>query len=251
MQIIIACAKLMTTDVQPDRLPHHTPMFQPQAESVARQLAAYPPDAFMDMLRVNRPIAVETMLRYHNFFEPSTLRPAGLAYDGMVFRRLGLASMSLPEIEYADSHLNICSFLYGLLRPLDLINPYRLEGDVVLPDSGVSMFDYWKPLLTDELIRRVTSDDGILINLASDEMRQLFDWRRVSRELQVITPTFKVVKANRPRTIVIYAKMCRGAMARYIIRNRLTRPDELRQFEYEGFRIDPADPSGFNFLLTD
>lgn len=241
----------MTTDATHTGLQPRLPMFQRHAEDIALRMAGYPPDALMDMLRINRTIAIETMQRYHNFFDPSGRRPAGMAYDGMVFRRLGVASMSAADREYADSHLNICSFLYGLLRPLDMINPYRLEGDVTLHPEGITMFDYWKPILTDELIRRVKADDGILVNLASDEMRQLFDWRRVSRELKVITPTFKVVRNGRPRTIVIYAKMCRGAMTRYIIENRITDPAGLRNFEYEGFRIDPADPDGYNFLLTE
>ena len=91
----------------------------------------------------------------------------------------------------------ITAFLYGLLRPLDGIKPYRLEGDVRLPEKGgISMFDYWKPLLTDYFIEEIKNCGGVLINLASAEMKDLFDWKRVEQEVRVITPEFQVWKAG-------------------------------------------------------
>ena len=136
-------------------------------------------------------------------------------------------------------HLRITSFLYGLLRPLDGIKPYRLEGDVRLPEKGgISMFDYWKPLLTDYFIEEIKNCGGVLINLASAEMKDLFDWKRVEQEVRVITPEFQVWKAGQPKTVVIYAKMCRGEMTRFIVKNRLECPEELKSFSWEGFVWD-------------
>jgi hypothetical protein len=103
------------------------------------------------------------------------------------------------------------------------------------------MFDYWKPRLTEYLIERVKNDDGILVNLASDEMRNLFDWKRVSRELQVIAPDFKVEKDGKLKNVTIYAKMCRGAMTRFILKNRIVSPDELKHFEHEGISHTPQN----------
>lgn len=102
------------------------------------------------------------------------------------------------------------------------------------------MFDYWKPILTDWFINQIKSDDGILVNLASDEMRNLFDWKRVKQEVKIITPEFKVEKAGKLKTIVIYTKMCRGAMTRYILKNKITDMESLKVFEYEGFRLDES-----------
>ena len=110
------------------------------------------------------------------------------------------------------------------------------------------MFDFWKPILTDWFINKIKADDGILIYLASDEMRNLFDWKRVNKEVKVITPSFKVDKNGKLKTIVIYTKMCRGAMARYIIKNRITNIDELKSFEYEGFSIDDSNEE-WNYVL--
>ena len=100
------------------------------------------------------------------------------------------------------------------------------------------MFDYWKPLLTDYFIEEIKNCGGVLINLASAEMKDLFDWKRVEQEVRVITPEFQVWKAGQPKTVVIYAKMCRGEMTRFIVKNRLECPEELKSFSWEGFVWD-------------
>jgi cytoplasmic iron level regulating protein YaaA (DUF328/UPF0246 family) len=122
-----------------------------------------------------------------------------------------------------------------MLRPLDKISLYRMEGNVEY--KGDTIFNFWKPRLTDLLIDSVKADDGILVNLASEEMKSLFDWKRVSTEVKVIEPEFMVQKNGKLKTIVVYAKSCRGAMTRFIIKNRLTQPAELQCFEYEGFHF--------------
>ena len=165
--------------------------------------------------------------------------PAVCAYTGTVFKRILPKDFSAEDFRYAQEHLRITSFLYGLLRPLDGIKPYRLEGDVRLPEKGgISMFDYWKPLLTDYFIEEIKNCGGVLINLASAEMKDLFDWKQVEQEVRVITPEFQVWKAGQPKTVVIYAKMCRGEMTRFIVKNRLECPEELKSFSWEGFVWD-------------
>lgn len=236
MQILIGCAKIMTGRAPREILGCTTPMFQKEANTIAALLADYTPEQLMAMLRCNKGIANENWLRYRDFGNPDTLCPAAFSYDGMVFQKLAPETMSDSDLAYANEHLMIGSFLYGLLRPLDLVSPYRLEGDVELPDNGhVSMFDYWKPRLIDYFIDRINADDGVLVNLASAEFKRLFDWKQVARELKVITPDFKVVKDGKPKNVTIYAKMCRGAMSRWILQNRITNLADLRHFSYEGF----------------
>ncbi len=168
--------------------------------------------------------AAESALRLHRFLEPSQEPvPAVLAYTGIVFRYLHPETFTAADFSYAQRHLFITSFLYGLLRPLDGIRPYRLEGNVRLPDAdGPTRFAYWQPRLTDLLIKAVQADDGVLVNLASAEMKRLFDWRRVCASVRVVTPEFRVMDGGRLRSVVVYAKMCRGAMARFILQQRLT-----------------------------
>ena len=192
------------------------------------------------MLRVNAKIAAENYIRYQDFCsEDNLLVPAIGAYTGAVFKRIAPKDFTTDDFLFAQEHLRITSFLYGLLRPLDGIRPYRLEGDVRLPENGgVTMFDYWKPLLTDVFIEDVKRQDGVLLNLASAEMKDLFDWKRVEREVRVITPEFRVWKGDKPATVVIYAKMCRGEMTRFFIKNRITHPEQLKSFSWEGFTFD-------------
>jgi cytoplasmic iron level regulating protein YaaA (DUF328/UPF0246 family) len=249
MIVYIACAKIMT-GTAPRKLPFTTvPVFQSQANENAVKMASFSAGQLKRMLKVNDDIAKENWLRYQHFFDEDNVpQPAAFAYDGMVFRKLAPETFTDEELRYANSHLFIGSFLYGLLRPLDMIKKYRLEGNVVFPgEDGSNMCERWKPLLTDYFISQIKADDGVLVNLASYEMRDLFDWKKVEREVQVITPEFQVMKEGKPKTIVIYAKMCRGAMTRFILKNRIVNPFELLTFEYEGFRCDSEND--YRFVL--
>ena len=249
MQILIGCAKIMTGCAPSDISFATEPTFQSQANDNAMQMLNYSVEELCEMLHINRDMALENWKRFRSFHDNSIRQPAAFCYDGMVYQRLAPETLSDSELRYANDHLMISSFLYGILRPLDVINKYRLEGNVILPNNNSkSMFDFWKPILTDWFINKIKADDGILIYLASDEMRNLFDWKRVKSEVKVITPTFKVDKNGKLKTIVIYTKMCRGAMARYIIKNRITNIDELKSFEYEGFSIDDSNEE-WNYIL--
>ena len=249
MQILIGCAKIMTGCAPSDISFATEPTFQSQANDNAMQMLNYSVEELCEMLHINRDMALENWKRFRSFHDNSIRQPAAFCYDGMVYQRLAPETLSDSELRYANDHLMISSFLYGILRPLDMINKYRLEGNVILPNNNSkSMFDFWKPILTDWFINKIKADDGILIYLASDEMRNLFDWKRVKSEVKVITPTFKVDKNGKLKTIVIYTKMCRGAMARYIIKNRITNIDALKSFEYEGFSIDDSNEE-WNYIL--
>lgn len=252
MQILLSCAKTMAEQSSvptprttvPDRLE--------EARQLAAELATLPTDELARLLRVNRRIAAENHLRYRRFHDGDTPAiPALAAYTGIVFKRIAPADFSAADFEYAQQHLNITSFLYGLLRPLDAIRPYRLEGDAVLPGHDEeTVFAYWHERLTDALLDKIRHDDGILVNLASGEMKRLFDWRRICREVRVITPEFRIREGDRLKTIVIYTKMCRGEMARHILKNRITDPEVLQAFEWEGFRFDPSLSRGDDWTFT-
>lgn len=227
------------------------PAFQSRADKLAQCLSGYSPDELSAMLSVKRNLAVETHLRYQDFPIAQTRRPAACMYNGMVFRQLDFESLSAEDMAYANERMTICSFLYGMLRPLDMINPYRLEGKVCLPClNGESVMESWRPFLTDALISTVLEhSDGVLLNLASDEMRGLFDWKRVQRSVKVITPTFRVNLLSVPRTIAVYAKMCRGLMARYVIQNRITDKSSIEAFDAYGFTFYGENDSVMDFRL--
>lgn len=211
------------------------PLFQKESNDIALFMSERSVEELTDMLNCKRNIAVENKLRFERFFDVQHRLPAILAYNGQAYKCLQSLTLSSSDLVYAQNHLWITSFLYGMLRPLDRISLYRMEGNVEY--KGDTMFNFWKPRLTDLLIDSVKADDGILVNLASEEMKSLFDWKRVFTEVKVIEPEFMVQKNGKLKTIVVYAKSCRGAMTRFIIKNRPTQPAELQSFEYEGFHF--------------
>ena len=266
MQIILASAKIMNDKLKsvPD-VSLSTPRFLNEAESFARDMTQYSAETIADMLGCSQQIATQTRLRFMQFFDDKPKLPAILAYHGQAYKHLKAAikreqsdacidpaereqarlkakaeTLTVDNLHYSQEKLWITSFLYGLLRPLDGILPYRMEGAVELPSGeGKSMFGFWKSRLTDILIDAVKADDGILIHLATEEYQHLFDWQRVRKEVRIIQPLFYVRKGNDLKMQAVWAKTCRGAMTRFIIQNRITNPEDLYAFSYEGFVYDP------------
>ena len=252
MMIYISCAKTMTAQSKL-QVPFTTqPYFIDEARQNVMDISQFSMEELGRLLKINSKLAAENYFRYHNFFSSEDKGlPAILSYTGMVFKRLAVKDFSDDDFRYAQEHLLITSFLYGLLRPLDVIKNYRLEGDVRLPERGnISMFDYWKPVLTDFFIAEIKKQGGVLINLASNEMKDLFDWKRVCREVRVITPDFQVYKNGKLSTVVIYAKMCRGEMTRFILKSRIENPEQIKSFEWEGFCYNENESSGDHWVFT-
>lgn len=252
MLTFISCAKTMASRSTIAVPRTTTPEFEAHAVQNAMEMSQYSSAELEKLLRVNAKIAAENRLRFHDFFSADNRSmPAICAYTGAVFKRIFPKDFTSDDFCYAQDHLRITSFLYGLLRPLDGIKPYRMEGDVRLPErGGASMFDYWKPVLTDYFINEIKSHGGVLLNLASGEMKDLFDWKRIEAEVRVITPDFQVCKDGKLKTIVIYAKMCRGEMVRYVIKNRIENPDDLKNFTWEGFALDETQSKGNHLQFT-
>ena len=238
MQILLANAKIMYD--RADREPLSTPLFQSVADRLAAEMAQMDVDELARQLDCSRKLAAENWKRYQEFSCADTM-PAMLAYNGQAYKHLKANTLSSDAMEFAQEHVWITCFLYGLLRPMDAIVPYRMEHCVTLEathDKPVSQF--WKDKLTDVLIESVKADDGILVHLSTEEYEHLFDWRRVTEEVNVVHPLFYVRQANGSlRMQAVWAKACRGAMVRFILQNRITNPEELRAFSHEGFEYSP------------
>ena len=252
MQIILASAKIMNDRLKsvPD-ISLSVPRFVNEAEAFARDMALYSAETIAEMLGCSQQIAVQNRLRFMQFFDEDPKLPAILAYHGQAYKHLKAETLKKDDLHYSQGKLWITSFLYGLLRPLDGILPYRMEGHVELPSGvGKNMFGFWKSRLTDVLIDAVKADDGILIHLATEEYQHLFDWQRVRREVRIIQPLFYVRTGKNLKVQAVWAKTCRGAMTRFIIDNRITNPEDLNAFSYEGFAYNPVlgDPDFPHFV---
>ena len=239
MQILLACAKIMNETTETKTPLVSEPRFLKEAEHFALLMCQRSVEELIEMFHCSRQLAIENKLRYGRFFTDNERLPAILAYYGQAYKYLDASTLNKGDFLFAQQHLWITSFLYGLLRPLDRIHPYRMEGKVEL--DGKTMFKHWKPLLTDLLIDSVKADDGILVHLATE----------VLKEVAVIQPQFLVMKNGKLKSITVYAKSCRGAMTRYIIKNKLVTPDDLTKFEYEGFEFKPdyGDSSHPHFII--
>lgn len=235
MQILLASAKIMADNSR--RPAVSVPLFEAEARAFARDMLDYSDDELARMLGCSATIASQNKGRFMRFFEEGApAPPAILAYDGQAYKHLNANTLSEADLRFANGHLWITSFLYGLLRPLDGIRPYRMEERVALPSAGgQTMFEFWRERLTDRLIQSVKDDDGVLVHLAAEEFQHLFHWARVCREVHVVQPLFYVRTAKGLRMQAVWAKTCRGALTRFIIEHRLARTDDLHNFAYERF----------------
>ena len=249
MQILLANAKIMLDKA--NRKPISAPLFQTVADTLATEMARMDVEDLARQLDCSKKIAAENRGRYQNFMVVEKI-PALLAYNGQAYKHLRADTLSDEALDYAQKHLWITCFLYGLLRPMDGIVPYRMEHSVTLEvtnDKPINQF--WKNRLTDMLIDSVQSDDGILLHLSTEEYEHLFDWKRVCKEVTVIQPLFYVrQKDGRLKMQAVWAKSCRGAMVRFILNNRLVNLEELSAFCYEGFEFTPqlGDASNPHFV---
>ncbi|MDR3141404.1 MAG: YaaA family protein [Tannerellaceae bacterium] len=237
MMTVISSAKTMTEVSGVEAPAATTPRFIREAKEIALYMIQFPAEELSRMLKINPALAAGNCLRFQRFHsDDSPSLQALLAYTGVVFKNINPSDFSPGDFLFAQDSLRIASFCYGLLRPLDMIKPYRMEGGVRIPETGDdAIYAYWRDRQTDTLVDEVRQAGGVLINLAAMDIQPAFRWKKAAEETRIITPGFKVWKGNKARTIVIYAKMARGQMARYIIKNRINNPEELKNFSWEGF----------------
>ncbi|WP_171234747.1 peroxide stress protein YaaA [Ruegeria sp. HKCCA6837] len=188
-----------------------------------------------DLARLNRD-------RYRTFSdtpEAEATRPAALAFAGDTYQGLEASSLDAEELAWAQDHLRILSGLYGVLRPLDAIQPYRLEmGSKLKTRRGKNLYEYWGNQLSKTLNTQGTEiGSDFLINCASQEYFGAVDLKAL--KLRVITPVFMEDKNGTPKIVSFFAKKARGAMARYIVQHRLTDPKALLEFDTGGYEYRP------------
>ncbi|MBW1212866.1 peroxide stress protein YaaA [Pantoea allii] len=181
-------------------------------------------------------------------FSLENARQAILAFKGDVYTGLQAETFSEKDFDFAQDHLRMLSGLYGLLRPLDLMQPYRLEMGIKLANpAGQDLYSFWGDLLTEKLNDALASQgDDVLINLASDEYFKAIKPKKLQARL--IKPVFLDEKNGKFKVISFYAKKARGLMSRYIIQHRLTKPEQLTRFDVDGYAF-AADESRENELV--
>lgn len=191
--------------------------------------------------------------RYQSFstpFTPANARPAVLAFRGDTYIGLDADSLSADDLDFAQEHLSLLSGLYGLLRPLDLIQPYRLEMGTKLGNpKGEDLYDFWGDILTKTCNENTKNHkDRTVICLASNEYIKAIKPKNL--EGNFVTCHFKEIKNGAPKAIGLFAKRARGAMARYMIQNRIETPKKLQDFNLDGYKFAPDLSDETNYTFT-
>jgi len=219
-----------------------------QLINVARQLS---PADIGSLMHISDKLAVLNAERFNDWqpdFTPENARQAILAFKGDVYTGLQAETFSEKDFDFAQRHLRMLSGLYGLLRPLDLMQPYRLEMGIKLENPrGKDLYSFWGDKLTQALNAALAEQgDRVLVNLASDEYFKSVKPKQL--EAEIIKPVFLDEKNGKYKVISFYAKKARGLMSRYIIQHRLTKPEQLKKFDVDGYVFD-ADASTGNELV--
>lgn len=253
MLIVISPAKTLDYESPMPSVKPTQPDFLDESASLVEVMRKKKPTQLRKMMGISPKLADlnhDRYLRWDPRHTAKNSRPAVLAFMGDVYGGLDARSLDARELTYAQQHLRILSGLYGLLRPLDRIQPYRLEmGTSVKNPRGRDLYRFWGDRPTQALNEQARKlRTRYLINLASNEYFKAVD--RSCLEPTIITPVFKEKKGEQYRVLSFFAKKARGMMARYLICNRVRKPEDMREFKDEGYAYNAALSSDTEFVFT-
>ncbi|TXI26550.1 MAG: peroxide stress protein YaaA [Nitrosomonas oligotropha] len=253
MIIVISPAKTLDFETPPLTQAHTQPDFLDDSAMLIDELRKLEPSQIGAMMSISSKLATLNSNRYFAWNRPFTLRNAKqaiLAFKGDVYTGLDADTMTGNELAFAQDHLRILSGLYGVLRPLDLMQPYRLEmGTQFKNPRGNNLYEFWDDKITQALNQDLAKQkDGILVNLASNEYFQSVQPGKLNA--RIITPVFKDQKNGVYKIISFFAKKARGMMSRYIIQNKLTNPEAIKNFDVASYRFSQEDSSKDEWIFT-
>lgn len=238
MIIIISPAK--TLDLKPNiqTKKYSLPYFLDDSKLLINELRKLNPKDIARLMKVNTEIAnlnFERNLSWRLPFNENNAKQALLVFKGQVFIGLNAKNLTEADLLFAQNHLRILSGLYGILRPLDLIQAYRLEMGIPLKNpKGKNLYEFWGNKITDMINKELSNQtQKTLINLASNEYFKAIKPKQIKSK--IITPVFKELKGDEFKVVTIYAKTARGLMSRFIIDNRIENPDDIKAFDTDGY----------------
>lgn len=253
MLIVISPAKNLDYDTPATTTATSQPDFLSHSQELIEQLCDLSVQDVAELMKLSDKLSSLNVARYASFSQPfntDNAKQAVLAFNGDVYAGLDAPSLNDSQLQFAQQHLRILSGLYGLLKPLDLMQPYRLEmGTKFANHRGKDLYQFWGDLLTIELNRLLAEQaEPALINLASNEYFKAVKHRNLQGRL--ITPVFKDLKNGQYKIISFYAKKARGLMSRYIIENELSQVEQLKDFDLAGYRFAPSMSEGDSWVFT-
>jgi hypothetical protein len=252
MLFLLSPAKTLDYESPLRELPHTLPQFPRHCAELIEVLRRKSPRQVGELMDISPALAELNVARFKAWserFDEHNSRQAVLAFNGDVYDGLDARSLTPADLEWAQRHVRMLSGLYGVLRPLDRMQPYRLEMGTSLPvGRSRNLYDYWRPVIAEHLNRELAADaTPVVVNLASQEYFRSVDLDRL--KARVIECVFEDWKGGDWKVISFFAKKARGLMARYAVRERVRTPRRLEGFDLEGYRFDAAASQPDRFVF--
>jgi cytoplasmic iron level regulating protein YaaA (DUF328/UPF0246 family) len=253
MKILISPAKsLGQQQLQSSITPTHGAFIQ-EAESLAKKLKKFSVKKIEKMMHVSNDIATLNYHRFQDWVRPENkseaILPALAQFTGEVYRGLDAETLSAEQLEFAQKNLRILSGMYGILKPMDLMFPYRLEMGTswAITPKTKSLYQFWGKKLSVFLNNEMEKGE-VVVNLASTEYFKAIDKKTL--KAKIITPHFKELKNDKYTVVAIFAKNARGKMTRYAIENKISDVEELKNFDVDGYRFHESLSSETDWVFT-
>jgi cytoplasmic iron level regulating protein YaaA (DUF328/UPF0246 family) len=243
MLFLISPAKALDFETPPQVKTHTQPLFVKQSTELISVLREKSPQQVAELMSLSDTLSGLNVARYQAWapkFTAKNSKQAVLAFDGDVYGGLDAKTLCESELDWLQDHLCILSGLYGVLRPLDWMQPYRLEmGTRLVTPKGKNLYQFWASQIADYLNQRVMAETvPVVVNLASEEYFKAVDRRALKP--RVVTCVFEERKGDGYKIVSFYAKRARGLMVRHAVKHRVTRVDQLKAFAEEGYRFVPS-----------
>ena len=252
MLIVISPAKTLDFETAPITKEFTQPEFLKESKKLVSELKKLEPAEVSSLMKISDKLGTLNYLRFNEWKPPFNLnnaKQALLAFKGDVYTGIEAETFSNQDLKFAQKHLRILSGLYGVLKPLDLMQAYRLEmGTQFENKQGKDLYEFWGGKLTDQVNKDLkAAKSKVLINLASNEYFKSLQAEDIDAE--IIVPVFKDFKNGKYKIISFYAKKARGLMSAYIIKNRLKKPEDIKAFDVDGYKYSKSESSGNNWVF--
>lgn len=250
---VISPAKTLDFETPPTIATHTQPQFLEESTLLIKELRKLTPPQVSSLMSISEKLGelnAQRFLEWQTPFTPSNAKQAVLAFKGDVYTGMAAESFSKKDFTFAQQHLRILSGLYGVLKPLDLIQPYRLEmGTGFVNQRGKNLYHFWGDSITEQLNRELDRyKERVLVNLASTEYFSSVNTKKLHGE--IITPVFKDQKNGQYKIISFFAKKARGMMSAHIIKNQLKDVEAIKGFAVAGYRYNETLSSPKEWVFT-
>ena len=253
MKIIISPAKKIDNSKNKKNIDFSNSFFLDKSRELVEILQGFSPTELSKLMGISNNLGLLNADRYINWslpFNQGNAKQAILTFKGDVYQGIDVDDFDKKDFDFAQKNLRILSGLYGILKPLDLMQSYRLEmGTKLKTDKGNNLYHFWEDSLTEHLTKEIVRDkDTCLVNLASNEYSKALNFKKL--EVSIITPVFKDFKNGQLKIISFFAKKARGRMCRFIIKNKLTSSNALREFKADRYTFDEKLSKDSEFVFV-